>query len=153
MRSCIYCGVYEPFQDLTEECCFKRFRKLCVFPKPENAGNKKTSFDSIGLSINFTDVGERSAPESKHQKLIKEQKARLSDEEFAATPSTSMYMVPAVSRASPSTAPLAPATTMEQPEHSRPENKRQSRSSRKRYEKRKLKARLADEEQEPVPPP
>ena len=48
--------------------------------------------------------------------------------------------------------------TNPEPDHkdeaaSRPENKRHSRSSRKRYEKRKLLARLADEEQEPVPPP
>ena len=30
-RICINCGCYEPFQYLTEECCWNEFQKECVF--------------------------------------------------------------------------------------------------------------------------
>ena len=30
-RICINCGCYEPFERLTEECCWNEFGKECVF--------------------------------------------------------------------------------------------------------------------------
>ena len=46
MRACIRCGCYEPFQDITDECCFQRHGTSCVFLKPENAGKFLGHFGS-----------------------------------------------------------------------------------------------------------
>ena len=32
-RVCVQCGVFEPFQILTEECCMKENGKPCIFPE------------------------------------------------------------------------------------------------------------------------
>jgi hypothetical protein len=33
-RACFRCGCYEPFQDLTDECCFAETGKKCIFLRP-----------------------------------------------------------------------------------------------------------------------
>ena len=82
MRACIRCGCYEPFQDITDECCFQRHGTSCVFLKPEKAVNKKTeNGPPASEDSKEKEVGERSAPESKNQKPIKEDNTRPQEEE------------------------------------------------------------------------
>ena len=34
MRACQVCGVYEPFQLMTDECCLNKTNKACIFDTP-----------------------------------------------------------------------------------------------------------------------
>ena len=58
---------------------------------------------------------QRRSRRSRRRYNKRKEKELLLDEEFSASTGIPMYVVPPVSRASPSIAPLAPATTMKRP--------------------------------------
>ena len=33
-RMCIFCAVYEPFEFITEDCCWQEYGRQCVFRRP-----------------------------------------------------------------------------------------------------------------------